>query len=144
MKRLAIAVVLLLVAALAPAGAEAKAHRIRSFIDLDVVGGIDRHGSVQYAFTGAVGTPGLTFRCQAKRQVTLFRVEANGTAAPVASDRTDFLGGFLGPLERPLNEIAGYYYATAPQTKVKGKQGKLVCLAARSPTILVEVPAGLL
>jgi hypothetical protein len=129
-----------------PAGAEAKTKRIASGITVDVLGIIDRHGGVTYAFAGAVGAEGYTFACMGDRQVTLFRVEPNGTARPVASATTD-LGGFTGTLERPLGEISGSYYAeVAPRTRKfkSGNHRKLRCLGARSPTILVQVPAALL
>jgi hypothetical protein len=80
------------------------------------------------------------------RQVTLFRVEPNGTARPVASATTE-IDGFAGTLERPLEEISGSYYAeVAPRTRKfkSGKHRKLRCLGARSPTIFVQVPAALL
>lgn len=144
-KLVPMAVALALVTALVPAGAEAKAKRVSSSITVDVVGIIDRHGGVTYAFVGEVGA-GLTFACMGDRQVTLFRLEPNGTATPVASASTEF-DVFTGMLERPLGEITGSYYAeVAPRTRKfkRGKYRKLRCLAARSPTIFVEVPAGLL
>lgn len=142
----AMAVALVLVAALAPAAAEAKAKRVSSSVTVDVFGVIDRHGGVTYAFGGQVGAQGLTFACMGNRTVTLFRVEPNGTATPVASARSEF-DMFAGMVERPLGEITGYYYAEVAPAKRKFKRGKyrkLRCLAARSPTIFVEVPAGLL
>jgi hypothetical protein len=129
-----------------PAAAEAKTERIRSSIDVDVLGIIDRHGGVTYAFGGGVGAEGYTFACMGDRQVTLFRVEPNGTARPVASATTE-IDGFAGALERPLEEISGSYYAeVAPRTRKfkSGKHRKLRCLGARSPTIFVRVPAALL
>lgn len=144
-KLVPMAVALALVTALVPAGAEAKAKRVSSSITVDVVGIIDRHGGVTYAFVGEVGA-GFTFACMGDRQVTLFRLEPNGTATPVASASTEF-DRFTGMLERPLGEITGSYYAeVAPRTRKfkRGKYRKLRCLAARSPTIFVEVPAGLL
>jgi hypothetical protein len=129
-----------------PAAAEAKTERIRSSIDVDVLGIIDRHGGVTYAFGGGVGAEGYTFACMGDRQVTLFRVEPNGTARPVASATTE-IDGFAGTLERPLEEISGSYYAeVAPRTRKfkSGKHRKLRCLGARSPTIFVQVPAALL
>jgi hypothetical protein len=138
----ALAVALVLV----PTAAVAKTERIRSSIDVDVLGIIDRHGGVSYAFGGTVGAEGYTFACMGDRKVTLFRVEPDGTAAPVASATTE-IGGFTGTLERPLGEISGSYYAVvAPRTRKfkSGKHRKLRCLGARSPTILVQVPAALL
>jgi hypothetical protein len=129
-----------------PAAAEAKTERIRSSIDVDVLGIIDRHGGVTYAFGGGVGAEGYTFACMGDRQVTLFRVEPDGPARPVASATTE-IGGFTGTLERPLGEISGSYYAeVAPRTRKfkSGKHRKLRCRGARSPTILVQVPAALL
>jgi hypothetical protein len=140
----AMAVALALVA-LAPAGAEAKAHRVSSSVTVDVFGVIDRHGAVTYAFGGGIGAH-FTFACEADRTVTLFRVEPNGSATPVASANSEF-SGFVGMLERPLSEITGYYYAeVAPVTRKfkRGRYRKLKCLGARSATIFVEVPAALL
>lgn len=129
-----------------PAGAEAKTERISSSITVDVFGIIDRHGGVTYAFGGEVTAEGFTFACMGDRKVKLFRAEPNGTATRVGSARTD-LFTFAGLLERPLGEITGSYYAKlAPRNRKfkRGKHRKLRCLAARSPTIYVEVPAGIL
>jgi hypothetical protein len=146
MRKLVLMVVAMAMVTVLPAAAEAKTERIRSSIDVDVLGIIDRHGGVSYAFGGVVGAQGYTFACMGDRQVTLFRVEPNGTATPVASATTE-LGGFDGTIERPLAEISGSYYAeVAPRTRKfrSGKHRKLRCLGARSPTMLVQVPAALL
>ena len=146
-KIVAIATAAALLAALVPAGAEAKAKRVSSSITLDIFGIIDRHGGVTYAFAGEVGAEGFTFACMGDRRVRLFRVEPNGTATQVASATAESFNGFAGTLERPLGAITGSYYAeVAPRTRKfkRGQHRKLRCLAARSPTILVEVPAGLL
>jgi hypothetical protein len=146
MRKLVLMVVAMALVAVLPAAAEAKTERIGSSIDVDVLGIIDRHGGVSYAFAGVVGAQGFTFACMGDRQVTLFRVEPNGTATPVASATTEF-DGFAGTIERPLAEISGSYYAeVAPRTRKfkSGKHRKLRCLGARSPTILVQVPAALL
>jgi hypothetical protein len=137
------AVAIALVMALVPIGAEAK--RISSSVSLDVFGVIDRHGGITYAFGGQIGAH-FVFACEAQRQVTLFRVDPNGSATPVASANSDF-GVFTKTLERPLSEITGQYYAeVAPATRKfkRGRYRKLRCLASRSPTIFVEVPAALL
>jgi len=137
------AVAIALVMALVPIGAEAK--RISSSVSLDVFGVIDRHGGITYAFGGQIGAH-FVFACEAQRQVTLFHVEPNGSATPVASANSDF-GVFTQTLERPLSEITGQYYAeVAPATRKfkRGRYRKLRCLASRSPTIFVEVPAALL
>lgn len=131
--------------ALVPAGAEAKTKRIGSSITVDVFGLIDRHGGVTYAFGGEIGAH-FTFACEADRQVTLFRVEPNGTVTKVGSAHDDY-GLFTGTLERPLDDIEGSYYAeVAPVTRKfkRGRFRKLRCLGARSPTIFVDVPAALL
>ena len=143
-KLVPMAVALALVTALVPAGAAAKTRKVSSSIAVDVNGIIDRHGSVSYVFGGELFAKDFTFKCMERRKVTLFRVDANGTGTPVGSDRTDFLGNFIHPLELPLDQIPGPYYATAPKSTVKSKQGKLKCLAARSDTILVQLPAALL
>src|SRR5262249_2375811 len=162
---------------------------VGSNVSLDVFGGIDRQGAVTYAFGGQIspqaeirrvrfdpegpsmgGVAGGNKACSEYRTVTLFRVEPNGTSTRVASMQTGQLsGGFGGPLQRPLGEITGYYYAeVAPATrkphrqevyKMGGDPNKpikakgvsrgayyraLRCLPARSPTTFVEVPAGLL
>jgi hypothetical protein len=146
MRKLVLIAVAMALVTVLPVAAEAKTERIRSSIDVDVVGIIDRHGGVTYAFGGAVGAEGYTFACMGDRKVTLFRVEPNGTARPVASATTEF-DGFTGSLEMPLGEISGSYYAeVAPRTRKfkSGKHRKLRCLGARSPTILVQVPAALL
>jgi hypothetical protein len=145
MRKIALsAAALVLVMALLPVAATAKARKVKSSITIDVNGIIDRHGSVSYAFGGDVGAKGLTFKCMEGRTVKLFRVDANGTGVQVASTRSKFFGAFFGTLELPLDQITGSYYATVPVRKIKSKSGKLKCLAARSPTFLVQVPAGLL
>jgi hypothetical protein len=149
---------------------------------LDVFGAIDRQGAVTYAFGGEVGlqrhTPPfprrgcwscwdysrrvpVALRCNQDRTVTLFRVEPDGSATRVGSATSHWggqssRGSFTGPLERPLGEITGYYYAeVAPATirylpfplkprNLPAGRRAAVCLPARSPTIFVEVPAGLL
>jgi hypothetical protein len=146
MRKLALTAIAMALVTLLPTAAEAKTERIRSSIDVDVVGIIDRHGGVTYAFGGEVGAQGFTFACMGDRQVTLFRVEPDGTARPVASATTD-IGGFTGTLERPIGDISGSYYAqVAPRTRKfkSGNHRKLRCLGARSPTILVQVPPALL
>lgn len=137
------ALAIALVMALVPVGAEAK--RITSSVSLDVVGIIDRHGGVTYAFGGEIGAH-FTFACMADRTVTLFRVEPNGSATQVATANSEF-GQFVGNLERPLSQITGSYYAeVAPVTRKfkRGRYRKLRCLGARSPTIFVDVPDSLL
>jgi hypothetical protein len=146
MRKVVLMAVAMALVTVLPAAAQAKTERIRSSIDVDVLGIIDRHGGVSYAFAGGVGAEGFTFACMGDRQVTLFRVEPNGTATPVASATTEF-DSFTGTLERPLGEISGSYYAeVAPRTRKfkSGRHRKLRCLGARSPTVLVQVPAALL
>jgi hypothetical protein len=157
---------------------------VSSNVSLDVFGAIDGQGHA-YAFSGNIPRHpeirGVSFDpegpsgggggapCSEYRTVTLFRVEPNGTSTRVGSAQTgQGTGGFAGPLERPLGEITGYYYAeVAPVTlkphrdelykvggdpsqpaKPKRSRGAyyraLSCLPARSPTIFVEVPAALL
>jgi hypothetical protein len=162
---------------------------VSSNVSLDVFGAIDRQGAVTYAFGGetrpAEKIQGVGFApkgasvrrpntnaCKEYRTVTLFRVEPNGTSTRVASVETgQGSPEFGGPLERPLAEITGYYYAeVAPATSKLHRHGRfdpdgpgpepsfrlaefykvgggyyraLRCLPARSPTIFVEVPAGL-
>jgi hypothetical protein len=143
-KFVALAIALGLVGGIAPGAAEAKARKVGTQLSVDIFGVIDRHGAVTYAFGGEVGAAGLTFKCMEGRQVTLFRLEPTGSAMPVASAKSELLGFFTGNLERPLAQVPGYYYAEVQARKRKSPNGKLKCLAARSPTILVEVPAALL
>ena len=165
---------------------------VSSNVSIDVFGAIDRQGAVTYAFggdiraqaqirsarfdpKGAAGGGGNVQlpACSEYRTVTLFRVEPNGTSTRVATMRTgQGTGEFGGPLERPLGEITGYYYAeVAPATLKPHRHGRVAefykiggdpnqpakpkrsrgayyralrCLPARSPTIFAEVPAGLL
>ncbi len=165
-KFVSIAVATALVAALPAAGAQAKTKtkQISTSIFLDVAGLIDRNGGVTYFWFGGVSAKKST--CRDGRNVTLFRVEPNGTASPIASSESD--SGDVQPmLLGPLDAITGSYYAEiAPKQVIKWtskpkvvkpvSQGtvigrasrvrkvKLNCLAARSSTIHVEVPAGLL
>lgn len=149
-KLCSMAVAIALVMALVPVGAEAKTRRVSSNITVDVFGVIDRHGGVTYAFAGGVSAH-FTLACELGRTATLFRVEPNGTATPVGSAQTELslalLGSaFTGTLERPLNEIAGSYYAEVPPRtrNFKRQHRKVMCLGARSPTIAVVVPPALL
>jgi hypothetical protein len=161
-KLVLMAVAMALVAALPAAGAQAKAKtkQISTGISLDAAGLIDRRGGVIYIWDGFLNAKKSA--CQDGRNVTLFRVEPNGTASPIGSSKSDFIGGFGNLLEGPLDAITGYYYAevapkrvTTPQKEQKNqgtvrirpgkvKKVKLNCLAARSSTIYVQVPAGLL
>jgi hypothetical protein len=145
MRKIALsAAAVVLVMSLVPTGAAAKTRRVRTSIAVDVNGIIDRHGSVSYAFGGEVGAQGLTFKCMEGRTVRLFRLDATGTGVQVASTRSKFFGAFFGTLEIPLDQISGSYYATVPARNIKSRFGKLKCLAARSPTFLVQVPPALL
>jgi len=162
-KFVSIAVAMALVAALPAAGAQAKAKtkQVSTSIYLDVAGLIDRHGGVTYFWTGDLDAKRSA--CRNARTVTLFRVEPSGTASPIASSESDF-GQAANFLEGPLDTITGSYYAevapmrvtkqntgqipvTPQPVKLKGssraKKVKLNCLAARSSTIYVQVPAGL-
>jgi hypothetical protein len=166
-KFVSMAVAMALVAALPAAGAQAKAKakQISTGIYIDVAGLIDRHGGVTYLWTGFLNAKQSA--CVNGRNVTLFRVEPSGTASPIASSKSDF-GEFANLLEGPLDAITGYYYAEVAAKRVKqnskqktgqspvtpvpvkparssrARKVKLNCLAARSSTIYVEVPAGLL
>ena len=156
------AVAMALVAALPAAGAQAKTKQISTGIHLDVGGLLDRHGGVTYLWFGDVSAKRSA--CVDGRNVTLFRVEPNGTSTPLGSNTT-LDGSFGGLLEGPLGAITGSYYAEVAlkrvtTTKKEQKQGQglvtvigpgsrarkvtLNCLAATTPTIHVEVPAGLL
>ena len=143
-KLVPIAVAVALVTAV-PTGAEAKTQRISSSIRVDLFGIINRHGAdVRLRRRG--GAERFMFGCMGDRKVKLFRVEPNGLATLVASTATSF-NTFVGVVERPLGAITGSYYAELVPSNRKFKRGKhrkLRCLAARSPTIFVEVPAGLL
>ena len=164
-KLVLMAVAMALVAALPAAGAQAKTKtktkQVSTSIYLDVVGLLDRHGGVTYFWTGDLDAKRSA--CRNGRTVTLFRVEPSGTASPIASSESDF-GQAANFLEGPLDTITGSYYAevapmrvtkqntgqipvTPQPVKLKGrsraKKVKLNCLAARSSTIYVQVPAGL-
>ena len=164
-KFVSMAIAMALVAALPAAGAQAKTKtkQISTGIFLDVAGLIDRNGGVTYFWFGGVSAKKST--CLDGRNVTLFRVEPNGTASPIASSESD--SGEFTDLLGPLDAITGSYYAEiAPKQVIKwtskpkvvkpvnqgtvierasrARRVKLNCLAARSSTIYVEVPAGLL
>jgi hypothetical protein len=165
-KFLWMALTMALIAALPAAGAEAKSKQISTSIYVDVSGLIDRHGGVLYFWGGDLDAKRSA--CRDGRNVTLFRVEPNGTATPVGSTTTqsssgDPISDFGDLLEGPPDAITGYYYAeVAPKrvttTQKEQKNGlvtvlgpgkrarkvRLNCLAARTPTIYVQVPAGLL
>lgn len=166
-KFVSIAVAMALVAALPAAGAQAKTKQISTGIYLDVVGLLDRHGGVTYFWAGDVSAKRSA--CRNGRNVTLFRVEPNGTSTPVGSSTTSG-SEFANLLEGPLDALTGYYYAEVAPKRVTTEQKKgqrvtvepnggrttviggggrarklrLNCLAARTSTIYVEVPAGLL
>jgi hypothetical protein len=164
-KFLWMALAMVLIAALPAAGAQAKTKtkQISTGIFLDVAGLIDRNGGVSYFWFGGVSAKKST--CLDGRNVTLFRVEPNGTASPIASSESD--SGEFTDLLGPLDAITGSYYAEiAPKQVItetskpkvvkpfnkgtvvgratRARRVKLNCLAARSSTIHVEVPAGLL
>ena len=168
-KFVSMAVAMALVAALPAAGAQAKTKtkQISTGIYFDVSALIDRHGGVYYFWGGDLDAKRSA--CRDGRTVTLFRVEPNGTATPVGSntslgDSPDVLNSSFGDLlERPLDAITGYYYAEVAPKRVKttnqkepkngvtvivpfkrAKKVTLNCLGARTPTIYVQVPAGLL
>jgi hypothetical protein len=139
MKILSIAIVLALVTALVPAAAEGK--RVKSRVSLDIVGLIDRQGNIDYFFAGEVFARGLTFRCMARRTVILFRDEPEGPDKRVGSSKSNFMGFFIGRLNRDLDAIPGDYYVRVKRRKVKLNSGKrLKCLATRSRTITVRAP----
>jgi hypothetical protein len=168
-KLVLMAVAMALVAALPAAGAQAKtkAKQISTGIYLDVAGSIDRRGGVLYLWFGDLSAKQSA--CLDGRNVTLFRVEPNGTSTPVGSNTTSG-SEFANLLEGPLDALTGYYYAEVAPKRVTTKQKKgqrvtvepnggrttviggggrarklrLNCLAARTSTIYVEVPAGLL
>ena len=157
-------VAMALVVALPAAGAQAKTKtkQISTGIFLDVAGLIDRNGGVTYFWFGGVSAKKST--CL-DRDVRLFRVEPNGTASPIASSTSD--SGEFSDLLGPLDAITGSYYAEIGPRQVitetskpkvvkpfnkgtvvgratRARRVKLNCLAARSSTISVQVPAGLL
>jgi hypothetical protein len=167
-KYVLVAVAMALVAALPAAGAQAKTKtkQISTGIDLDVAGYIDRHGGVFYFWGGDLNAKRSA--CRDGRNVTLFRVQPNGTATPVGSNTTfsssgDPYSSFGDLLEGPPDAITGSYYAEVAPKRVKttnqkepkkgvtvvvpfkrAKKVTLNCLGARTPTIYVQVPAGLL
>ena len=167
MRKLVLMAVAMALVTVLPAGAQAKTKtkQISTSINLDVAGYIDRHGGVFYFWGGDLNAKRSA--CRDGRNVTLFRVESNGTATPVGSNTTlsssgDPYSSFGDLLEGPLGAITGSYYAevaprrvTTQQKEPKhvnqgtviivgGRKVKLNCLAARSSTIYVDVPAGLL
>ncbi|HSD22865.1 MAG TPA: hypothetical protein VLB79_00920 [Solirubrobacterales bacterium] len=171
MRKLVLMAVAMALVTVLPAGAQAKTKtkQITTSIYLDVAGEIDRHGGVTYFWLGDVSAKKSA--CRGGRNVTLFRVEPNGTSTPVGSSTTDNgpgINSFGNLLEGPLDALTGYYYAEVAQKRVTTKQKKgqrvkvgpngttvtigggrakkvkLNCLAARSSTIYVQVPAGLL
>lgn len=167
-KFVSMAVAMALIAALPAAGAQAKTKTISTGINLDVAGYIDRHGGVFYFWGGDLNAKRSA--CRDGRNVTLFRVEPNGTATPVGSNTTfsssgDPYSSFGDLLEGPLGATTGSYYAEVAPKRVtttqkeqkngpgpvtvfgRGNRARKVtlnCLAARTPTIYVQVPAGLL
>jgi hypothetical protein len=86
-KFVSMAIAMALVAALPAAGAQTKTKLISTGISLDVAGLIDRNGGVTYFWFGGVFAKKST--CRDGRNVTLFRVEPNGTASPIASSKSD-------------------------------------------------------
>ena len=170
MRKLVLMAVAMALVTVLPAGAQAKTKtkQIGTGIYLDVAGLIDRHGGVTYFWGGDLDAKRSA--CRDGRNVTLFRVESNGTATPVGSNTTlsssgDPYSSFGDLLEGPPGAIRGSYYAEVAPKRVTTKQKKgqspvtpvtvsgggsrarkvkLNCLAARSSTIYVDVPAGLL
>ena len=173
MRKLVLMAVAMALVTVLPAGAQAKTKtktkQVSTGIYLDVAGSIDRRGGVLYLWFGHLDAKQSA--CLDGRNVTLFRVEPNGTSTPVGSSPT-FDDEFANLLEGPLDALTGYYYAEVAPKRVTTKQKKgqrvtvepnggkgettvvvgggrarkvkLNCLAARSSTIYVQVPAGLL
>ena len=168
MRKLVLMAVAMALVTVLPAGAQAKTKtkQISTGIYVDVAGLIDRHGGVTYYWYGALDAKRSA--CRDGRTVTFFRVEPNGTATPVGSTTTfsssgDSNSSFGDLLEGPPDAITGSYYAEVAPKRVKttnqkepkngitvvvpfkrAKKVTLNCLGARSPTIYVQVPAGLL
>lgn len=131
----------ILAVALLPTAGEAKP--VGSKISATVFGTIDSHGTVAYYFSGYLSASNFTFRCMEGRKVALFRVGPKGEPRKVATAETKLFGKFLGGIEKPLSTIAGYYFVKVEPKIRHTRRGRLRCLAARSPTFLVEVPDGL-
>ena len=137
-----IATVLVLAAALVPSTAAAKP--IKTQISADIFGLIDRHASVTYYLAGQVFAQGLTFRCMERRSVVLFRVRPGGSRQRVLTTRSGLFGVFDAVLEMPLDAIPGRYYAWVKPKVTRSRRGRLRCRMTRTPTMLVEVPEGLM
>ena len=139
-KFVSMAIAMALVAALPAAGAQAKTktktQQISTDINLDVAGYIDRHGGVFYFWGGDLNAKRSA--CRDGRNVTLFRVESNGTATPVGSNTTfsssgDPYSSFGDLLEGPLGAITGNYYAEVAPKRVTTNQEESPSPLTREP-----------
>jgi hypothetical protein len=124
-----------------PVAAEAKP--VESRVSATVVGAIDSRATIRYFFSGEVSAENFAFGCMEGRRVVLFRVGSKGGHRQVASARTKLFGKFLGMIEKPISTIPGYYFVKVEPRIRKTRTGRLRCLAARTPTFLVEVPSDL-
>ena len=137
-----IAAALILAVAVIPSAAAAKP--LKTKLRADIFGLIDRDASVNYHVVGIVFAQGLNFRCMERRTVILFRVKPGGNRQRVLTTRSRFLGSFDGVFEMPLDAIPGRYYAWVKPKITRTRRGRLRCQADRTPTMLVEVPDGLI
>ena len=141
--RVIAAVFALAVMAAALLPSPAAARPVDSTVSATMIGTIDSRGAIRYLFTGEVAAERLTFPCMTRRQVVLFKIGPEGGRRKVASARTNFLGEFTALIESPVAAIPGHYFVKAKPRVRNMRRGRLRCLGARSPTFLVEVPAGL-
>jgi hypothetical protein len=124
---------------------QAEAKPVKTKVSATIFGVITPDGTIKYALSGQVEAAGLSFGCMEGRQVTLIKVGPNREPKRVVGTQTEFLGKFTVVLQKRISAIPGYYYVKAKPRIRKIKHGrKLRCLAARTPTFLVEVPDGLL
>jgi hypothetical protein len=129
--------------AIGPMALKAEAKPIRAAVALEIFAVIDHQATVTYYFGGQVAAEGLAFGCMEGRRVMLFHVGPGGSRQQVAATDTHIFGRFLAPLERRIAVIPGHYYAVVKPRIRKTRRGKLRCLTARSPSVLVQVPGGL-
>jgi hypothetical protein len=127
-----------LAAGLGATGADARA--VKSGVNANIEGIIERNGTITYTFSGNIGAQGLSFGCMEGRRVVLFRVEKGGTRRRVMSAESRFFGVFSERLELRLGAISGHYFARVEPRIRKTKRGRLRCLSARSKAFLVQVP----
>jgi hypothetical protein len=128
----------LLLSALAPAGASARVHRAKTRLLFDTFGIIYSDGSLDWAYVGVVESRSL--RCWGGRRVSFYRKGLNSDTL-IGSTRSDFIGEAVLIEPTPdLSSQPGKYYAKVRLKRRRTRHGRLRCSGDRSNTVTVSAP----